>query len=316
MTVRPELPTVAVVIPYYKTIDLIARAVRSAAANACVTEIIVADDGSDDGVAAVVTPIDARVVCLSAPNAGAPNARNRGLRHASADWVLFLDADDYLDSGYVDVLASQADDADFIIGRHRRIAGDGSSQGEVGYPLGCNGLDLFALYLDTSVQTATTLWRKSYILEIKGWDETVLIGQDIELMFRAFLADGRAGVADTKGLVVYYVDHDQGPRISRDHTRSKLQFALGTFNKYRSPLLALGHPKITEALGARFYGLARVAYIAGYDEIGQSALQEYRSLGFKKHLGTIGHRFTCKIIGLKRKVRLSNALRDFHERHS
>ncbi len=57
-------------------------------------EIIVADDGSTDGTAAVVAGYGAQVRSLAQPNAGSAAARNLGLDAARGDFVAFLDADD------------------------------------------------------------------------------------------------------------------------------------------------------------------------------------------------------------------------------
>ena len=57
-------------------------------------EVIVADDGSTDATAAVVASYGDRIRYLWQPNAGAPAARNLGLKAARGDFITFLDADD------------------------------------------------------------------------------------------------------------------------------------------------------------------------------------------------------------------------------
>jgi glycosyltransferase involved in cell wall biosynthesis len=57
-------------------------------------EVIVADDGSTDGTAALVASYGARVRHLVQPNAGPAAARNLGLRAATGNFIAFLDADD------------------------------------------------------------------------------------------------------------------------------------------------------------------------------------------------------------------------------
>lgn len=57
-------------------------------------EVIVADDGSADGTAAVVMQYGERVRYVFQQNAGPAAARNLGLTIARGDFIAFLDADD------------------------------------------------------------------------------------------------------------------------------------------------------------------------------------------------------------------------------
>src|SRR5262249_3984793 len=57
-------------------------------------ELIVVDDGSTDGTAAVAAGYGARIRYLWQAHAGALAARNRGLSAAQGEFIAFLDADD------------------------------------------------------------------------------------------------------------------------------------------------------------------------------------------------------------------------------
>ena len=94
---NPE-PLVTVVIPAYKAEAYLERTVRSARAQTVqATEILIIDDGSPDGTAALADALatqDARIIVHHTPNRGVAAARNLGIDRARAPFVAFLDADD------------------------------------------------------------------------------------------------------------------------------------------------------------------------------------------------------------------------------
>jgi len=88
-------PLISCIVPVFNGEPYVREALDSIWAQTYrLLEIIVADDGSTDGTAAVVTGYDQPVHYLAQPNAGPAAARNLGLRAARGEFVAFLDADD------------------------------------------------------------------------------------------------------------------------------------------------------------------------------------------------------------------------------
>jgi glycosyltransferase involved in cell wall biosynthesis len=88
-------PQVSVVIPAYNAVRHLPETLASVAAQTHPPlEIIVVDDGSPDGTAAMVRQQFPSVICLTKANEGVAQARNHGAAHARGTWIAFLDADD------------------------------------------------------------------------------------------------------------------------------------------------------------------------------------------------------------------------------
>ena len=97
-TIPKPAPAVSVVIPVFNRGDLLARALRSVAAQTFADwEAIVVDDASSEDLAGSLGPLlgDPRIsIVRQACNAGAAAARNRGIEAARGRYIAFLDADD------------------------------------------------------------------------------------------------------------------------------------------------------------------------------------------------------------------------------
>ncbi|HEY2650097.1 MAG TPA: glycosyltransferase family A protein [Puia sp.] len=93
---RPH-PLVTIVIPTYNRIDLVQQAIASVIAQTYSNwELIVVDDGSDDGTSEAISSLnDPRVRLLNLKHKGnIALLRNTGVKHGSGEWLAFLDSDD------------------------------------------------------------------------------------------------------------------------------------------------------------------------------------------------------------------------------
>lgn len=87
---------VSVIIPAYNVENTILQTVESVLKQTYVDfELIIINDGSSDRTLDIVNTIhDPRITIHSFENGGLPTARNRGIIHATGEYLTFLDADD------------------------------------------------------------------------------------------------------------------------------------------------------------------------------------------------------------------------------
>lgn len=86
---------VSIIIPARNSTRFIAETLRTAQAQQGVrSEIILVDGASTDDTVAQARAACPDLKVISEPDRGVADARNKGLRLASTDWVAFLDADD------------------------------------------------------------------------------------------------------------------------------------------------------------------------------------------------------------------------------
>ena len=89
-----QAPTVSVVIPTFNRARTLGRAIDSVFAQSRpADEIIVVDDGSNDGTAELLQKYKGLIV-LQQANSGVSAARNLGITNATSDWIALLDSDD------------------------------------------------------------------------------------------------------------------------------------------------------------------------------------------------------------------------------
>jgi glycosyltransferase involved in cell wall biosynthesis len=149
-------------------------------------EIIVADNGSTDGTANVVTRFVSSVVPIRIVDAsrapGSNHARNEGVRAARGPYILLCDADDVVDPGWVSAMwAALADGADLVGGPVRRLRGR-NVQDELDLSFQ-NGLGFLPWPYGANCGFSRRVWD-----DLGGFDESYLDGgQETEFFWRAQL---------------------------------------------------------------------------------------------------------------------------------
>ena len=127
---------VSVIIPHYSGERLLARTLGSLLAQDLKAwEAIVVDDGSPAeswGVVEAYSWLDPRVHTLRQSRSGVCAARNHGISHAAGEFLLVLDADDWLQDNVLSKLHRACEASDAAHGKFRYAFPDGTPTSLIG----------------------------------------------------------------------------------------------------------------------------------------------------------------------------------------
>jgi len=257
----PGMPLISVIMPVYNAQraneHYLGDAMESIAAQTYRTlELIVVNDGSTDGTAAVVEEFIAAhpelsITFLHKDNGGQSSARNLGASHARGDWLAWLDQDDlwlphrlqtvipYLVEG-VDLVYTDADTIDedgaVVLTAIHAQHGAGGRQPKTCLEDG--------LYQDIFVMPGVTTLRREVFEQIGGFDERLSGYEDDDLILRAVQA-GTVGYVPVPTLRwrMYGANYSQTHRMvdSRLHYWRKLvrEYTDGGLDKARARRITL-----------------------------------------------------------------------------
>ena len=118
---------VSVIVPIYKVEKFLEQCIQSIQNQTeREIEIILVDDGSPDGSPVICDRYaaqDARIRVIHQKNAGVSAARNAGMAAAAAEWIMFVDGDDWLEENAVEVLYRNAIQtrSEIVIGSYYQV---------------------------------------------------------------------------------------------------------------------------------------------------------------------------------------------------
>jgi glycosyltransferase involved in cell wall biosynthesis len=227
---RPVAPTVSVVIPTYNRSRLLIRAIESVMAQTYTNyELIVIDDGSTDDTRDRLNPYEERIRYFYQANRGASAAQNQGIKVARGEWVSILASDDVWLPTKIE---RQIQAVTALGGEFGACFTDCALVGDPGRKLSefeQVGLDpqsesgplyepfkyIFGRTLPLRVQSL--LVRRALLLELGGFDEFMVVEEDVDLVFRLALKTSFCVVSAP--LVIYDVTPSRS-RLSGLYSRS------------------------------------------------------------------------------------------------
>lgn len=242
------MQSISIVIPVYNTPqEDLSRCVNSALAQKGDFDIeaILVDDGSEDETAVFCDKLaeDEGVIVAHKLNAGLSAARNTGFRLASGDWLMFLDADDWIEpdtceSLFRDDLTAQCDvvifgtiqdlpkySREFRIDLHRDT-------------LYSNRDDLVQMIVNPEANIATAwakIYKTSFLVENKlEHDESLRRGSEgVEFCVRVFSRAER--VSFVPGNYYHYVFREDS--ISAEFSEQTYNYVIASLEQIRSDLI-------------------------------------------------------------------------------
>lgn len=150
-------------------------------------EVIAVNDGSTDNTLAVLTQkqlTHKKLKVINQDNMGPSGARNTGLQSATGEWILFVDADDQLDTEIFDFLENYDESFDLLIFNYIIATEKKISPKKLVYDYKDSHLsadDILKIYLDGLLNSSCNkVYRRSIITNQQlSFDPALRMGEDL-----------------------------------------------------------------------------------------------------------------------------------------
>ncbi|MEM7145840.1 MAG: glycosyltransferase family A protein [Verrucomicrobiota bacterium] len=182
-------PPVSILIPCYNAAPWVGAAINSALAQTWQPlEVIVLDDGSTDDSAKVIAEFGDRIKYLQTPNRGQNPSRNKLTELSTGDWLVYLDADDEYPPDHIEKMMVHSAKADAVYSSLERAFYRENKKVDSVRESAHDYDDTWsAAFRWKYPNTSSFMFRRSSLMEVGGWNESVQNCTDYALYFDLLL---------------------------------------------------------------------------------------------------------------------------------
>lgn len=229
---------VSIVVPIYNVENYLRQCLDSIMGQTYQNfECLLINDGSPDHSADICREYvskDSRFKYFEKKNGGVSSARNLGIEHSKGEYITFIDADDWVDSDYLEVLYTTLleEGADITVSTYKQFnIKDGCfyiHSFQRGYekkiftgPELIDELQLLSSF-DHSYSSVCGKLVKSARVESIRFNEETTLGEDMEFWYKLFLISDKV-VYINKDTYIYRTSNDEYKHFELEKIRSDIQ---------------------------------------------------------------------------------------------
>ena len=203
--------SISVVIPTFNRLIYLERAIKSVLNQTIkVNEIIIVDDGSNDGTSEFIHSKYPDLKYIFQSNSGVSAARNVGITTAKSNWIAFLDSDDEWVNNKLKEQVTQLElepEINFCHSNELWIR-NGNKIKQKNSHQKFGGL-IFDKCLDKCrISPSTVICKKTLLIKLEGFDEDFFICEDYDLWLRV-TSQNPVLYIDKPLIIKYGGHHDQ-----------------------------------------------------------------------------------------------------------